>query len=82
MRDRLDGVDLIEELRLERSLPSPRAARLIREMVGVSQARMARELGVHRTSVTKWELGVRRPRGAQALRYQELLEALKAEVRL
>jgi DNA-binding transcriptional regulator YiaG len=75
-------MDLIEELRLERSLPSPRAARLIREMVGVSQARLARELGVDRTSVTKWELGVRRPRGEQALRYQALLEALQAEVRL
>jgi DNA-binding transcriptional regulator YiaG len=75
-------VDLIEELRLERSLPSPRAARLIREMVGVSQARMARELGVHRTSVTKWELGVRRPHGEQAVRYLDLLESLQAEVRL
>ena len=43
---------------------------------------MARELGVDRTSVTKWELGVRRPRGEQALRYQALLEALKGEARL
>jgi len=76
------AVDLIEELRLERSLPSPRAARCIREMVGVSQARMARELGVHRTSVTKWELGVRRPHGAQAEAYRMLLESLQAEARL
>jgi DNA-binding transcriptional regulator YiaG len=75
-------MDLIEELRHERQLTSPRAARVIREMVGVSQARLARELGVHRTCVTKWELGLRRPRGELAVRYQGLLEALRAEVLL
>jgi DNA-binding transcriptional regulator YiaG len=75
-------MDLIEELRRERSLPSPRAARLIREQVGISQARLARELGVHRTAVTKWETGERRPRGSLLVRYVELLASLQAEVRL
>jgi transcriptional regulator with XRE-family HTH domain len=74
--------DLLEEVRRERALPPPRTLRLIRMTAGVSQARLAHELGIGRVSVARYELGTRKPRGALLARYIELLEALQSEVRL
>lgn len=73
---------LVAEVRRERQLPAPRTCRLIRLTAGVSQARLATELGIGRVSVARYELGTRKPRGALLARYIELLEALQAEVRL
>jgi transcriptional regulator with XRE-family HTH domain len=71
---------LVAEVRLARQLPSPRIAKLIREEAGVSQQRLADELGVNRVTVARWELGLRRPRGSHLERYSELLDALRAEL--
>jgi transcriptional regulator with XRE-family HTH domain len=76
----VDG--LVEEVRRERQLPAPRVLKLIRQTAGVSQARVAKGLGVGRVSVARYELGTRKPRGALLARYIELLEALQSEVRL
>lgn len=73
---------LAGELRTERRLPAPRMMRLIREMAGVSQARIARELGVDRVTVARWELGLRTPRGELRRRYVELLNTLRQDVDL
>ncbi len=70
---------LVEEVRLARQLPPPRVRRLIREAAGVSQVRMAIELGVHRSTVIRWELGKRRPRAQALATYLELLNALRVE---
>jgi transcriptional regulator with XRE-family HTH domain len=77
---RADG--LLAEVRRERQLPPPRTLRLIRLTAGVSQARLAHELGIGRVSVARYELGMRKPRGDLLARYLELLESLQAEVQL
>jgi DNA-binding transcriptional regulator YiaG len=70
-------VDLVEEVRIAHRLPSPAAARMIRVTAGVSQERLARELGVHRMTVARWETGTRRPRGAARAAYAEVLQQLR-----
>ena len=69
---------LASEVKEIRRLPAPSLARAIREAAGVSQARIASELGVTRVSVTRWEAGTRRPRGRHALAYSALLRDLQA----
>jgi DNA-binding transcriptional regulator YiaG len=52
-------------------------ARAIRESAGVSQARLAAELGVHRMTVVRWESGARSPRSDQRAAYAALLAELQ-----
>lgn len=51
-------------------------ARSIRLQAGVSQAEVARTVGVSRAAVSGWELGNRSPRRAEALLYHAALTAL------
>jgi transcriptional regulator with XRE-family HTH domain len=74
-------VDLIGEVRARRRLPQAPLARAIREAAGISQGRLAEELGVGRVTVTRWEGGQRQPRGSTAAAYAELLDQLKRAVR-
>lgn len=71
---------LVEVVGKARRLPPPATARAIRRAAGVSQARLAVELGVHRVTVARWELGTRTPSGRHRLAYVELLEDLRREV--
>lgn len=71
---------LVEEVRATRALPTPALARAIRQAAGVSQQRLADELGVGRVTVTRWESGERRPRGPLAVAYAQLLAELRREV--
>lgn len=71
---------LIDEVREARRLPAPAAARLIRVSAGVSQTRLAREVGVHRVTIARWEAGTRRPCGRVRGRYAEILRLLSCEV--
>ncbi|WP_346007168.1 helix-turn-helix transcriptional regulator [Janibacter terrae] len=73
-------MSLIDEVRAAQSLPDPSVARLIRLSAGVSQVRLARELGVHRTTLHRWESGERRPRGKERIQYARLLQSLRTEV--
>ena len=73
---------LRDEVRMSRRMPAPALARAIRQAAGVSQARLAEELRVHRVTVARWEAGRRRPRGELALRYAALLDELREEVGL
>lgn len=70
---------LLEQVRARTQLPSRAVGRAIRKRARVSQAEMAAELGVHVTTVQRWELGLRQPRGRFAARYAELLRLLEAE---
>ena len=70
---------LRDEVRRSRTLPGPQACRAIRLAAGLSQERLARELGVHRVTVTRWEAG-RLPRGQARLAYGDLLRELQAVV--
>jgi len=71
---------LIEEVLANRRLPAPGIARAIRREAGVSQLRLATEIGCTRGTVARWELGIRQPRGEMRRRYTELLEELRREV--
>ena len=71
---------LLEEVRQAKTLPSPRSARLIRLAAGVSQERMAAELGVHRMTIHRWETGARTPQGPYRVAYAQLLDGLREEM--
>lgn len=73
-------MQLIEEVRANQALPAPAVARMIRATAGVSQERLARELGVHRMTVARWESGRRRPRGTVRAAYSALLSDLQRAV--
>lgn len=68
---------LVAEVLTARRLPPPALAKAVRVAAGVSQARVARELGVTRVTVARWEAGARRPRGLTLHAYVDLLEALR-----
>lgn len=68
---------ILDQVRVRRRLPSPALARAIRLAADVTQQAVADELGVHRVTVARWELGTRRP-GRKLLRaYVELLDQLR-----
>jgi transcriptional regulator with XRE-family HTH domain len=70
--------DLLDEVREALTLPPPAVARAIREAAGVTQERMAEELGVHRVTVARWEqTSGRSPRGELRARYARLLRELQ-----
>lgn len=69
-------MDALEEARLRR-LVRPERARAVRNAAGVSQTAVARSLGVHPQTVTKWERGERHPQGDLLRRYAELLDRLE-----
>lgn len=72
-------MNLIDELKARSTaqLPPPPERKAIREKAGVSQERMARELGVHYITLLHWESGNREPRPRNKARYAELLAALR-----
>ena len=71
---------LTEEILRSRRLPPPTVARAIRREAGVSQQRLASELGVHRVTVARWEIGMRVPHGSLRQRYADVLDELQREV--
>lgn len=73
---------LLDEVRQAKNLrlPPPTTARMIRLAAGVTQERLAQELGVHRMTVHRWETGERAPRGLHRVVYARLLDQLRAEV--
>ena len=72
---------LLTEVREELALPDPGVAREIRQAAGVSQARLAAELGVAALTVARGEGGTRTPRGEMRRRYARLLAELDAAAR-
>lgn len=68
---------LLDEVTRRRRLPSPALARAVRVAAGVTQQRLADEVGVHRMTVARWETGERHPRGAMAARWAEVLDSLR-----
>ncbi len=68
-----------ERVRLRRRLPSPQMCRAIRASSGLSAAELADLMGVTRQAVSKWERGIRTPRGAHLEAYVAVLEELRTE---
>lgn len=73
-------MDLRQELRLGRELLAPGVARQIRINAGVTQTRLAEELGVDRTTIVRWEQGTAIPRGAARHHYLDLLADLREDM--
>jgi DNA-binding transcriptional regulator YiaG len=65
-----------KDLTRVRRLAATGAARALREDAGLSLAELARAAEVHKTTVFRWEQGLRRPRGEAAVRYLAVLEDL------
>jgi DNA-binding XRE family transcriptional regulator len=74
------AVNLIEQVRLANSLPDRHRARAIRRRSGATQQQVADALGVHVTTVIRWESGERHPRAEVRARYAALLQSLDGAV--
>jgi DNA-binding transcriptional regulator YiaG len=59
------------------SLPAPEVRRAIRVALGLRQRDLAEVLGVDKATCSRWEAGVRNPRGRVRQDYAALLEALR-----
>jgi len=64
------------EVGRRRRLPSPAELRAKREEANLSQAAMARAIGVARSSLTRWETGGRKPLGRTLQLYLAVLDAV------
>lgn len=71
---------LMEEIRQGIRLPRPAQARLIRVSAGISQERLAHEIGVHRVTLARWESGTSSPRGTARARYSSILAQIQQEL--
>lgn len=65
------------KIRAHRGLPAPALRRALRQSAGLTQEDLAGAIGVRRESVSRWETGLRTPRGRLLAAYTELLEAIK-----
>ncbi|MGX5770483.1 helix-turn-helix transcriptional regulator [Microbacterium trichothecenolyticum] len=74
-------MSLIDNVRTRSALPTPALRRAIREAAGVSQGQIARELGVHRMTVCRWEAGTSTPRGDHLHAYAAILNGLSDATR-
>ena len=72
----MDSTTVTELARVRRLTKSGEAA-AIRERSGLSLAELARAVGVHPSTLWRWETNGRKPRGEKAARYLATLDALK-----
>lgn len=75
-----DASTVAEEALARRMLPAPSERRAIREAAGVSQRRLARDVGVTATAVATWESGRSEPRGDHLVQYARVLVELAGVV--
>lgn len=69
--------ELVELVKLKRSLPPPSMRRALRITAGLSAAELAAALRVTRQTVSKWERGLRTPRGLHLRNYVAALDELR-----
>lgn len=72
----MEPADVRRRISARRRLPAPSERRSIRVAAGLSQEEVAALVGVHRESVSRWELGQRSPRGEMLVAYVEVLDEL------
>ena len=70
-------MSLLNDVRARGALPTPALRRAIREAAGVSQGQIAREVGVHRMTVCRWESGTSTPAGKHLHAYAAILRDLQ-----
>ena len=69
-----------DEMVADQQLFTPPMRRAYRESAGLSLEQVAREMGVTRMTVWRWENGKRSPRGENRVRYSRFLRTLKEAV--
>ena len=75
-----EGIRTVLEVAAARArLPGAPRRRHIREEAGLSQADMAKGLGVTRATISRWERGDRTPSAARLVAYETLLARLARE---
>jgi len=70
---------LTELVRLRRQLPAPPMRRAIRQAAGISEATLAKSIGVSRSAISQWEAGSRFPHGENLRKYVAALAELHVE---
>ena len=75
----MSAEDLQLLIEVRQAIATGRAAR-VRELAGLSQAEVASLVGVTPAAVSRWEAGIRRPTGGQALAYARALRQITAGV--
>jgi transcriptional regulator with XRE-family HTH domain len=68
----------LEDLVRVRRLTATGTAKAIRVGAGVSLRELAQEVGVGAPTISRWESGLRSPRGKKAVAYIAALERLQA----
>ena len=63
-----------------RSLPAPRVRRGLRLAAGLALEDLAEVVGVGKATVSRWERGLREPRGEPRVRYAAALRQLREVV--
>jgi transcriptional regulator with XRE-family HTH domain len=63
-----------------RELPTPSRRRELRERLGLTQAELAEAGEWTRPTISRWESGIREPRGHDAATYLAILRRLSAEL--
>lgn len=71
---------LIHDVRAVRLMPPCEEARAIRERAGVSTSRLAQTLGVHRSTISRWERGLTTPRSSARASYAAAIASLRSEL--
>ncbi|XVV39773.1 helix-turn-helix transcriptional regulator (plasmid) [Streptomyces sp. CA-100214] len=61
------------------TLPPPRIRQQLRIAGGLTQAEVAKAIGVQRVAVARWEAGLTQPHRNNRLKYAELLRRLAEE---
>jgi transcriptional regulator with XRE-family HTH domain len=69
----------LERASARRRLPDKETRRLLRKRAGISQAALARALGVDPATVCRWETGDREPDDQRLSAYLEALDRLARE---
>jgi transcriptional regulator with XRE-family HTH domain len=72
--------ELRHKIKARLQLPSPAVRRALREEAGLSQAELAKALGVHRETISRWEAGKRGLRGRYLVEYAALLKELQHDM--
>jgi DNA-binding transcriptional regulator YiaG len=78
-RDTLTNDDLLTLVRV-RELARSGEARKLREAADLSLREVAAAVGTSPASLSRWELGQRRPHGPAAVRYGAILHTLQTAV--
>jgi DNA-binding transcriptional regulator YiaG len=68
---------LAAKVKARRELPTPTMRRALRVDARLSLEDVAREVGVTRQAVSRWELGARAPRGRNLDAYAAVLASLR-----